>query len=398
MGDQKKVNIQALSSLLKENESWLMSRILQYAKQYGYTKYTSTLQESWRVSIAGLTDAIIKAIETYEDQIPQFSPEDDFKQDPITQFGTIEAGKHRERGINLGMFLGLLKYYRQAYVDLIDEQAQSFKSHFNLFIIRCFDRFELALCTEWADLNTDNQVKELQNKNRLITNEKNKYLTLFESLSEPALLVDNDDQIENLNHAAAKLLGFKGGTGKFYYQEQKILKNIDSIRIPIKHALPWLAEELEKFTTDKEETCQIEKKLIINKMEKHIEVTTSKMMDISGKFTGVVIVLKDITEKRLSDKIRIEKERLNGVIEMAGTVCHEFNQPLQNISGYADLMLFEMDDPNTQHKKLIKIKRQIDRISILTKKLMNITRYETRDYIKGKKIIDLDKSASNSDK
>jgi hypothetical protein len=31
-----------------------MARVLSYAKEFGYTKYTSTLQEAWRLSISGL--------------------------------------------------------------------------------------------------------------------------------------------------------------------------------------------------------------------------------------------------------------------------------------------------------------------------------------------------------
>jgi hypothetical protein len=36
--------------LLINNEDWLMERILQYAKDHEFTKYTSTLQEAWRLN------------------------------------------------------------------------------------------------------------------------------------------------------------------------------------------------------------------------------------------------------------------------------------------------------------------------------------------------------------
>ena len=34
----------------------------------------------------------------------------------------------------------------------------------------------------------------------------------------------------------------------------------------------------------------------------------------------------------------LEEEKLRGVLEMAGAICHELNQPMQAISGYADLL------------------------------------------------------------
>jgi len=39
------------STILKDNEDWLMQRILDYAKRQGHVAYTSTLKEAWRLSI-----------------------------------------------------------------------------------------------------------------------------------------------------------------------------------------------------------------------------------------------------------------------------------------------------------------------------------------------------------
>ena len=55
--------------------------------------------------------------------VPELSPEEDYANDPATQFGVIEAQRHRGRGVNLSMFLGLMKYYRQSYVDLLTESG-----------------------------------------------------------------------------------------------------------------------------------------------------------------------------------------------------------------------------------------------------------------------------------
>ncbi len=87
-----------------------------------------------------------------------------------------------------------------------------------------------------------------------------------------------------------------------------------------------------------------------------------------------------------------EKEKLNGVIEMAGAVCHEMNQPLQVISGLSELLLMDVTQNNPLYKNIQGIKDQIDRMGGITKKLMNITRYETKDYLKGS-IVDIDKSS-----
>jgi hypothetical protein len=47
--------------------------------------------------------------------------------------------------------------------------------------------------------------------------------------------------------------------------------------------------------------------------------------------------------------------------------------------------------PNNENYK--KIKEQFKRIKDITNKLENITTYETKDYIQGTKIIDIDKAS-----
>ena len=44
-----------LKGILEKNEDWLIERILGYAVNKGFSVYTSTLKQAWRLSISGLT-------------------------------------------------------------------------------------------------------------------------------------------------------------------------------------------------------------------------------------------------------------------------------------------------------------------------------------------------------
>jgi len=88
---------------------------------------------------------------------------------------------------------------------------------------------------------------------------------------------------------------------------------------------------------------------------------------------------------------RVQKEKLQGIIEMAGAVCHEMNQALQIISGLSELLVLDISEDNPLYSNIQKIKGQIARMGETTKKLMNITRYETKGYLEGK-IIDIDRA------
>lgn len=102
-----------------------------------------------------------------------------------------------------------------------------------------------------------------------------------------------------------------------------------------------------------------------------------------------------ITELHRAEGVRVEKQRLQGVVEMAGAVCHELNQPIQGISGYAELMLMKTDESDPLITYARKIKQQADRMGKITGKLMNITAYRTKQHDTHTRIIDIDEAAGD---
>ncbi len=87
-----------------------------------------------------------------------------------------------------------------------------------------------------------------------------------------------------------------------------------------------------------------------------------------------------------------EKEKFQGVLEMAGAVCHEINQPLTVIAGYSEILQLDVPENSPQYKTLSKINEQVYRLGKITKKLMSITKYKTKSYLKGN-IVDIDGSS-----
>ena len=100
-----------------------------------------------------------------------------------------------------------------------------------------------------------------------------------------------------------------------------------------------------------------------------------------------------LIHKKLEKKL-MEEERLNGVLEMAGGICHELNQPMQVVSGYSELLLMDMGKDNSAYPYIKMIKEQTNKMGSITRKLMRITKYETREYIEGSRIIDIDKASN----
>ena len=112
-------------------------------------------------------------------------------------------------------------------------------------------------------------------------------------------------------------------------------------------------------------------------------------------FSGSVAVLSDLTDKNRAAQDRIRKEKLEGVLETAGAVCHEFNQPLQALSGYTEMLAMQLAGREA-YAFIEKLTTQIERMRDITDHLQGITRYETTAYAGNTKIIDLYKSSEKN--
>lgn len=505
--------IRVFSDLITCSEDWLMNQILIYAKAYGYAQYTSTLKEAWRLSISGLSGSLLTAIRIGEKDL-ELGPDEDFSQDPIASFGIKEAKLHRARGVDLGMFLGLMKYYRASYLDLVRQTtfSKTAKSQCCRIVELFFDRVELGFCVEWMNSGDKERIKELQARNRRMTNEKNKYLTVFESIKDPAMLLNDKSRIDMANHAWAEMFVSSTVPGSNYYGQKHVKRHI-----------PWFAAELRKWVESGEEERSIEKELETRKGVRHFQIKIKRMLDISDKYSGAIVVfhdvtelkyaekamqetmlwlkstfnaleeavfittrdrklvdvnkaaerifgytrseftelpvealhvdpahyeefrrralaafkkdrtlsiefkakrkngdifpsehtvaqlkndqgevvgvlsvLRDITDRKQAENMLRDSERMKGVLEMAGAVCHEMNQPLMAVSGYSELLEMDLKPGDPLVTKIAKIRTYIDRLAEITRRLMRITRYETKTYLDGT-IIDIQKSSDRTD-
>jgi PAS domain S-box-containing protein len=278
-------------TLLISREDWLMQRILAYSKANGYTRFTSTLAEAWRASVAGLSTSLIQTLNAGAD-LRALTAEEDYTQDPVAAFGILQAQRHRSRGVTLGMFLGLMKYFRQTYLDLLEEGelALADRSRARRFLDLFFDRVELGFCTEWSRQDEQVQLQQLQLSNRQLTNEKNLYLTLFESLHAPVLFFGPDHRLVNFNHAAAQLFARTATPGECYYGTPT--RPMD---------LSWLGQRLEGISEHHPEDC-FTTRLARPGGLAVFQVRLKRMLDFSEKFLGTVVLLEDVSELKAAEE------------------------------------------------------------------------------------------------
>ena len=91
-------------------------------------------------------------------------------------------------------------------------------------------------------------------------------------------------------------------------------------------------------------------------------------------------------------------ERQAVAVEFAGAAAHELNQPLTSILGYAEMLRRRLaaDDPNRKPADVIC--RETERMAAIVKKIGQITAYETKPYVGGAQILDLDLASADDEK
>jgi PAS domain S-box-containing protein len=293
-------HLSVFEDLLLEHEQWLMRRTLRYARDRGYARYTSTLEEAWRLSITGLSDSLIEACRRCSFDL-ELNCDESVADDPAVMFGVSEAELHRGRGVSLSMFLGLAKYYRQAYVDLIDEQVSDPEQAmiFRRTIDRFFDRLEIGFVSKWGSVGLTEHTDELQRVNRALANEKNRYLTVFESLQTPAVLLDATGAVDNVNEAAARAFGLGEVSGSAYYS---------GVSVGVEFAP--LSGEIADFLASSSTEYVFERTLQTRTGSRYYLVSLKRMTDVSGKFAGATLVLTDLTERKRAEESAAENWEL----------------------------------------------------------------------------------------
>ena len=307
----------SLRDLLLGHEDWLIYRVIDYAKANDYSQYTPTLVSAWRESVVGLRDELVGALDEHPGLLPM--PADhDYCTDPHTAFAIGSARRHRARGVTLALFLGLTKFFRLTFLDLVAKEhwPEPEARRAREFVARYFDRIELAISIDWASLGENEKIAEVQDKNRALANEKDKYLTIFESLEDPVFVLDETNGIENMNGAAWRLFGVENDPGELYYRPEGASAALEAVtsRLDPSSLIDGASLTLQTSAG-----------------ESFFDVRRRDILDICDKYAGSVVILNDVTTHKHA--LRAAEEANRAKSAFLSTMTHELRTPLNGVLG-----------------------------------------------------------------
>ena len=104
------------------------------------------------------------------------------------------------------------------------------------------------------------------------------------------------------------------------------------------------------------------------------ELDWTPIADANGAFTHWVVILRDISDRRLLEEQLYHAQKMDAVGRLAGGVAHDFNNLLTAISGFSELLLDELAEGSEPHGEVLQIKAAADRAAGLTRQLLAFSR------------------------
>ncbi len=217
--------VEKVKRLITTSTDILTENIVRSGIKYGYITYTSNTRAAWRESVVGVSSGLVALFSL--DNIQELDPNlrvdlNDWDEEIIGYFRD-RAIVHQKRAIELYMYTGLLKHYRDAYLDLIKSMdATAEEIEWLITVINgYFNRGEAVTCYEYQKLssNSNQELEAIKQSHRDVLTHKNQLLSIIESIDLPLFGVDSHGFIRHANGLGHKILSTHSDTAddKYYW-------------------------------------------------------------------------------------------------------------------------------------------------------------------------------------
>jgi PAS domain S-box-containing protein len=187
------------------------------------------------------------------------------------------------------------------------------------------------------------------------------------SIAEAVITTDSGGRVISLNPIAEQLTGWRT-----HEAEGQPLKKVFRT---VEESTNRSAElPLSKVVEGAGEVVLEDGKVFIGKdgTERSIEQTAAPIKDDQGNILGVVIVIRDITERRRTEEALREADRRKE--EFLAVLSHELRNPLAPIQTALDLMRRSEMSPAQFQRELTVVDRQVRHLTRLVDDLLDVSR------------------------
>jgi two-component system cell cycle sensor histidine kinase/response regulator CckA len=116
---------------------------------------------------------------------------------------------------------------------------------------------------------------------------------------------------------------------------------------------------------------------VAGNVERSVRVWIIPVSDTEGEGDSAILYALDTTDLRLVQEQLAQSQKMNAVGQLAGGVAHDFNNVLQAIIGYCDLLLANHRPTDPSFQDIMQIKQNANRAASLVRQLLAFSRRQT---------------------
>ncbi len=211
-------------------------------------------------------------------------------------------------------------------------------------------------------------ISERKRIEHAIAEEKERLAVTLRSIGEGVITTDTSGHINLLNETAEKLLGRPQADilGQPIYEFFNVIDPVTREPYPLNPM-----EELQNLST-----LKLGNLILLDRsgLERTIDATAARIRDGLGKFIGVVLVFRDITERIRMEEELLKTTKLESVGVLAGGIAHDFNNLLTVIMGNVSLAKMTLGENASAQALLSKSERASLQAKALTQQLLTFAR------------------------
>jgi len=182
---------------------------------------------------------------------------------------------------------------------------------------------------------------------------------IVDSMADGVIFVDAQGRIALVNEAGEVLRNLRGEVGRPLRDCHPLASHAMLERV-----MRWLEQGDDAGPAHS----------IIKEKEGRFETTYAPVRAPGGGFLGVVMVIRDIAERRSLERRLLDAERLAGLGQMSAQVAHELRNPLNAIAGSAEYLRRVLPGNAEVEEYSALIGEEVQRVSRFVDALLHVSR------------------------
>jgi PAS domain S-box-containing protein len=187
---------------------------------------------------------------------------------------------------------------------------------------------------------------------------------LIESANAMVVGLDEEGHVEVFNHEAERVTGYRA--------DELLGKNWFEVVVP-RERYPEAWAAFARAIASGEIPDVFEGAILTKDAEERLVSWRNSPLTVDGHLRGTISFGIDSTDvRRLEEELR-QSQKMEAVGRLAGGIAHDFNNLLTAITGYGELALAKLEEPEVR-EHVFEMKRAGDRAAALTKQLLAFSR------------------------